>query len=120
MHMRCKFDGGKQINCSQSGAWEGRCAGAGLRQNYGPNWGPHVWEQVTGDEPNTVFREVSQNRTKEVNRDRARKSGSGAKESRRKSKQKKSNDNSPQARRDYSRNDGTSVAEVTSKHTSKT
>ncbi len=28
--MRSKFDGGKQVNRSQSGSWEAQCAGAGL------------------------------------------------------------------------------------------
>ena len=46
MHIRSKFDGGKQINRSQSGFWEARCAGAALRvkmkdhngdQNVGKN-----------------------------------------------------------------------------------
>ncbi len=36
MHIRMKFDGGKVINRSQSGSWEHRCVGAGLRQNMGP------------------------------------------------------------------------------------
>ena len=35
MHIRSKFDGGKQINRSQAGSWEGRCAGAGLHCNEG-------------------------------------------------------------------------------------
>ena len=43
MGIRCKFDGGKVINCSQSGSWEHQCMGAGLRLNIGPNWGPKVW-----------------------------------------------------------------------------
>ena len=40
MHIRSKFDGGKVINRSQSGSWEHRCMGAGLRQNLGREWGP--------------------------------------------------------------------------------
>ena len=56
MHIRSKFDGGKQINHSQSGSWEGRCAGAGLRQNLGPAWGPVTWKSATGSEANSVFR----------------------------------------------------------------
>ena len=35
MHMRCKFDGGKVINRSQSGSFQHRCMGAGLRQTLG-------------------------------------------------------------------------------------
>ena len=48
MSIRAKFDGGKQYNRSQSGAWEGRCAGAGLQQNLGPAWGTVAWERATG------------------------------------------------------------------------
>ena len=33
MNIHCKFDVGKQINRSQHGSWEGRCAGAALRVN---------------------------------------------------------------------------------------
>ena len=32
MNIRCKFDGGKLVNWSQSGSWEHQCAGAGLQQ----------------------------------------------------------------------------------------
>ena len=115
MHVRCKIDGGKQINRSQGGAWKGRCAGVGLRQNYGPDWGPKVWEQITGEEAGAVFEEVSQERRKEVDNDRKWKQGNTAKESRRKAKHKKSNDNSFQARCDYAHSDGSStVADVAS------
>ena len=31
MHIRCKFDGEKQVNRSQSRSWEGRCAGTALK-----------------------------------------------------------------------------------------
>ena len=47
MHVCCKFDGEKQINRSQSGSWEARCAGAALRVNEGPEWGPICWEKIT-------------------------------------------------------------------------
>ena len=46
MHIRCKFDGGKQIYRSQSGSWQARCAGTGLCFNKGAAWGPHTWKQV--------------------------------------------------------------------------
>ena len=39
MNVCSKFDGGKQINQSQRGSWQERCAGAGLRLNIGPDWG---------------------------------------------------------------------------------
>ena len=31
MHVRCKFDGGKYVNGSQSGSFQHRCYGAGLQ-----------------------------------------------------------------------------------------
>ena len=43
MSIRCKFEGGKVINRSQSGSWEFRCIGAGLRKNLGSSWGPQTW-----------------------------------------------------------------------------
>ena len=55
MNVRSKFDGGKVINRSQSGSWEHRCMGAGLRQNMGRDWGPQAWRQVTNSSPNKVF-----------------------------------------------------------------
>ena len=59
MIIRAKFDGGKQYNRSQSGAWQGRCAGAGLRQNLGPEWGTASWERVTGEEANPIFKRAT-------------------------------------------------------------
>jgi len=42
MHVHSKFDGGKDINRSQSGSWEHRCMGAGIQHNFGKEWGdPH-------------------------------------------------------------------------------
>ena len=45
MKIDCKFDAGKQINRSQHGSWEGRCAGVALRVNEVPEWGPTDWER---------------------------------------------------------------------------
>ena len=56
MNIRTEFDGGKQYNRSQSGSWEGRCAGAGLQQNLGPEWGTVAWERATGEEANPIFK----------------------------------------------------------------
>lgn len=105
MHIRTKFDGGKQINRSQSGSWQARCSGAGLRYNEGPAWGPAAWEQVTGESANQVFTGVAEAKSKQATSDRERKSTSQAKQSRQLSKCKAS-DNSLQSRRDYSRYDG--------------
>jgi len=103
MHIRSKFDGGKQINRSQSGSWEGRCAGAALRVNEGPAWGPACWANVTKSEANKCFKSVSAAKSKKVVADYKRKSKEEAKIKR---KRRKRNDNSLQSRLDYSRYDG--------------
>ena len=115
MHIRSKFDGGKQINRSQGSAWKGRCAGATLRQNLGPDWGPNAWEKITGEKANPVYRAVSKERCILVERDRKRKATDQAKMSRLNSTCQKTTDNSVQARRDYARHDGgISVLDVAS------
>ncbi len=113
MHIRAKFDGGKVINRSQSGSWEHRCMGAGLRQNLGRKWGPQTWEQMTGSMPNKVFSDAAECSAKTVSNDRKRKGTNEAKEQRRKSKYTKI-DNSIAARKAYTRHDeGVSPDEVT-------
>ena len=69
MHIRSKFDGGKQINRSQRGSWQSRCAGAGLRINEGPNWGPACWKNNTGLSPSKTFKVVAAKRTETANKD---------------------------------------------------
>ena len=103
MHIRTNIDGGKVINPSQSGSWENRCMGAGLRQNLGPEWGPEVWTKVT-HAPNKVFTDVTQSTANCVATDRKRKATDTAKEQRRKSKYMKLDD-TPAARRTYDRHD---------------
>jgi len=88
MHVRSKFDGGKQINRSQKGSWQSRCAGAALRMNEGSSWGPMCWKKVTGMQPSRTFETVAASRSKKVAKDRKR------------------SDNSLQSRLDYSRHDG--------------
>ena len=46
MHIRSKFDGGKQINRSQSGSWEARCAGAALRVNVTDWKDTQTWQHT--------------------------------------------------------------------------
>ena len=106
MSIRAKFDGGKLYNRSQSGAWEGRCAGAGLRQNLGAEWGPSSWKKVTGEEANPVFRSAATSYAKQLSCDQKRKSTDEAKKKRIATKFKRTNDNSLQARSDYARHDG--------------
>ena len=52
MHIRCKFEGGKQINRVQGGSWQARCAGAELRCNMAPSWGR---EKALGIPPAEVY-----------------------------------------------------------------
>ncbi len=113
MHIRTKYDGGKVINRSQSGSWEGRCMGAGLQQNLGKDWGPKVWEQMSGESPNNIFTRVMDVSVKRVERDRKRKATEKAQESRRRSKYARTDD-SFAARRAYSRHDGVVPEEISS------
>ena len=113
MHIRTKFDGGKVINRSQSGSWQHRCMGAGLRQNVGREWGPKVWESMAHSPPNQVYINVAKNSAKNVENDRKRKSTEEAKESRRRSKYMRTDDTLA-ARKAYSRHDdGATPDEVT-------
>ena len=105
MDAHTKFDGGKQINRSQSGSWQGRCAGAGLRQVLGPAWGPEVWKNTTGNDANPVFQSTSVTKEKQVAQDRKRKATETEKERRKQVKYRKTNDNSRKARSDYARHD---------------
>ncbi len=103
MHIRTKFNGGKVINRSQSGSWEGRCMGAGLQQNLGKDWGPKVWKQMAGAS-NKVYEKVAECSMNRVGKDRKRKATEEAKESRRKSKYARTDDTTA-ARRAYNRYD---------------
>ena len=73
MHIRTKFDGGKQINRSQRGAWQGCCAGAGLRWNLGPSWGPPCWEKAVASAANDTFIQTAEAHADTVARDKKEK-----------------------------------------------
>ena len=111
MHIRCKFDGGKQINRSQRGSWEGRCAGASLRVNEGPEWGPICWEKITKSTKNQTYKAVATKRTKKLTKDNKRKAREEVKLKR---KRQKTSHDSLQGRLDYSRydNKGPNASEV--------
>lgn len=104
MQIRCKFDGGKVVNRSQSGSWEHRCSGAGLQKNLGKSWGPTMWERMTGHPANEVFTRTAESSAKRAEKDRERKSKQESKDSRRRAKYSQ-NDNSVAARKAYSRHD---------------
>lgn len=61
MNVKCKFDGGKTINRSQSGSWEFRCMGAGLQHNMGEAWGPKAFSEMTESPINPVYQSASDN-----------------------------------------------------------
>ena len=84
MHIRSKFDGGKQINRSQAGSWDGRCAGAGLRCNEGAGWGPKIWQKAVHTEPSDVFKLAAADAIKRTDKDRKRKATAAAKQQRKK------------------------------------
>ena len=95
MHIRCKSDGRKVINRSQSGSWQHRCMGAGLEQNHGSTWGPKVWNSMKEDTPNSIYSEVAQS------------TATKAESKRRRQKSKYSRtDNSVPAKKAYSHHDG--------------
>ena len=100
MHVRSKFDGGKQINRSQKGPWQSRCAGAASWMNEGPSWGPKCWHKITGMQPSSTFEKVAANR---VSHGQAKKSYHNRKDE---AKKHKWSDNKLQSRLDYSRHDG--------------
>ena len=105
MHIRTKFDGGKQINRSLRDSWEGRCTGAGLHLNEGPVWGPTCWEKAVSVPANTVYKSYTTTLTRVVDQDRKRKSSQQAKQQCKKSRQT-SVDNSLSSRSSYSWYDG--------------
>ena len=71
--MHSKFDGGKQINRSQAGSWQGRCAGADLRYNEGAGWRPTTWQKAVHTEPSSAFKLAAANAIKRIKNDRKRK-----------------------------------------------
>ena len=86
MHIRSKFDGGKQINRSQAGSWQGPCAGAGLRSNEGAGWGPTIWQKAVHREPSDVFKLAATEAIKHTDKDRKRKATATAKQQRKKAR----------------------------------
>jgi len=84
MHMRCKFDGGKVVNRSQSGSFQHRCMGAGVRQDLGLTWGPTTWSALISSEANEVFKRAASEDEKKVEKDRKRKGAEIEKANRRK------------------------------------
>ena len=104
MNVQANFDGGKQINRSQSGSWQGRCAGAGLRMNEGSMWGPIAWEKTVST-PSMTFTRVAESKQHKSNEDRKRKSRDDVRAQRKWAK-RAGQVESTKGRDDYSRHDG--------------
>lgn len=102
MNVRCKFDGGKYVNRSQSGSFQFRCYGAGLQQNLGKSWSPAIWGQMVGSTPNQVFLDAAEASTKKAEKTRKRMATQKSKESRKKYKYAK-HDSTVAACKAYSR-----------------
>ena len=92
------------VKLSQSGSWQHRCMGAGLQHNFGKEWGPVLWSEMTSLPPNPVFSTTATNLAKD-DKDRKRKATDEAKVKRRQSKYSRV-DNLTAARKTYSRHDG--------------
>ena len=105
MHIRCKFDGAKVINRSQSGSWEHRCMGAGLQQNLGKQWGPEIWKEMTKSPSNQIFVDTAERSALKLKCDNARKAMVEVKAKRRSSKYSQI-DESVSACKAYSRHSG--------------
>ena len=58
MHIRTKFDCGKQINQSQQGScsWASQSTRAGLCLNEGTMWGSQCWEKTVSIPANEIFK----------------------------------------------------------------
>ena len=61
-------------------------AGAGLRINEGPSWGPAMWEKITSIPPSTTFVAVTTVRVHQADKDRECKANKEAKEHRKRAK----------------------------------
>ena len=104
MYIRSKFDGGKQINRSQAGSWQGRCAGAGLRCNEEAGWGPTAWQKAVHIEPSDVFKLAATDAIKRTDNDCKRKATASAKQQRKKARRSTTAvDDSLSSRMAYSR-----------------
>ena len=73
MLIRCHFDGGKQYNRIQRGAFQHRCVAAGLAIQHGPTWGVSFWKNSTSTDPGEVMSTYATSRQQQLYKDRTRK-----------------------------------------------
>ena len=64
MSIRCRYDGGKQMNRIQSGSFEMRCFAAGMRMQDGPTWPVEAMEHITRTECGQVGQWATQHSCK--------------------------------------------------------
>lgn len=55
MSIRCKFDGGKNVNRCSRGSWHTRCYGGALRKNLGVSWSPVAFQTATTLQAGSFF-----------------------------------------------------------------
>ena len=79
MHICSQFDGGKQINRSQAGLWQGQCAGSGLCCNEGAGWGTTTWQKAVHSKLSNVFKLATADAIKRTDKDCKHKTTAAAK-----------------------------------------
>ena len=73
MSIRSVFDGGKQFNRIQSGAFEGQGYAAGLRVQVSPTWQLQTLEHATGVSSGKVLEAAVKRKVTQLEKDRDRK-----------------------------------------------
>ena len=73
MSIHSVFDGGKQFNCIQSGAFEGRCYAARLRVQVGPTWQLQTLKHTTEVSSSKVLEAAVKRNVTQLEEDRDRK-----------------------------------------------
>ena len=73
MSVCCNFDGGKQCNRVQGGAFQHRCNAAGLQVRHGREWPLSFWQETTGSAPGSTMTAYMKSREKQLEKDCTRK-----------------------------------------------
>ena len=73
MSVCCNFDGGKQYNRVQGGAFQHRCNAAGLQVRHGREWPLSFWQETTGSAPGSTMTAYVKSREKQLEKDRTQK-----------------------------------------------
>ena len=82
--------------------------------NIGPDWSLITWEKITKTTPSATFKAVGSSKCTKMAKDRKRKAKETVKAQRKQAKRLRQDENSQQARLDYSRYDGgENAAEIT-------